>query len=227
MVERPNAHDVIMRNPITHGAIRWGALGWTAAWLCGTAMGSGLAPPPEAPGVPFRQAGVFTLTPESTNATFTVSVIDLLTVNGEFKRAGGMLVLDADGRPNKVEVNLESESADAGSDWINEILLGPKFFHAKQFPQVAFRSASFAAEGDKLNAVEGELTLRGIAKTVTLKVNSFDCRKAATDTVDQRARCSGEASASVKRTDFGMSSWMSSVAESIKIDIRFTAFAQQ
>jgi polyisoprenoid-binding protein YceI len=50
---------------------------------------------------------------------------------------------------------------------------------------------------------------------------------AAVDTGDQRARCTGEASANVKRTDFGMSSWMHSVAESIKIDIRFTAFAQQ
>ena len=209
------------------GAFNRAALGWTAAWLAGSALGSGLTPPAEAPGLPFRQAGTFTLTPESTNATFTVSVIDFLTVNGEFKRAGGMLVLGVDGRPNKVEVNLETESADAGSDWINEILLGPKFFHAKQFPQVAFRSASFAAEGDKLNAVEGELTMRGIAKPVTLKVNSFDCRKAAADTADQRARCTGEASASVKRTDFGMSSWMNSVAESIRIDIRFTAFAQQ
>jgi len=208
-------------------ALKFGAMGWTAAWLAGYAIGSGSTPAPESPGMPFRQAGTFTLTPETTNATFTVAVIDLITVNGEFKKAGGMLVLGSDGRPNRVEVNLDSESADAGSEWLNEILLGPRFFNAKQFPQVAFRSASFTAEGDKLNAVEGELTMRGIAKPVTLKVNSFDCRKAVVDTADQRARCTGEASASVKRTDFGMSSWMNSVAESIKIDIRFTAFAQQ
>lgn len=213
--------------PRTNNTLKFGALGWTAAWLAGCALGSGPAQSTGSPGAPYREAGTFTLTPETTNASFTVSVVELISVNGEFKRAGGRLILGPNGQPSKVEVNLESGSADAGSDWLNQILLGPKFFDAKQHPHVAFRSASFAAEGEKLSAVEGELTMRGIAKPVTLKVNHFDCRKAQADADDQRARCTGEASASVKRTDFGMSSWMNSVSESIKIDIRFTAFAQQ
>lgn len=215
----------------TSRLVCWQALGWSAACLTvilpSVAAGSGAAPAQEPPGAPFKQPGTFTLTPETTNASFTVSVIDMLTVSGEFKKAGGLLVLGPDGRPNRVDVDFSSDSADAGSDWLNEILHGPKFFDSKQHPRVAFRSARFARDGDKLNSVEGELTLRGVAKPVTLKVNRFDCRAAAADSADQRPRCSAEASAHVKRTDFGMSSWLNSVSESIKIDIRFTAFAEQ
>jgi polyisoprenoid-binding protein YceI len=215
----------------TNRSVCWQALGWSAAWLAalspGTACGSGATPVQEPAGAPFKQPGTFTLTPETTNASFTVSVIDVLTVSGEFRKAGGLLVLGPDGKPNRVDVDFSSDSADAGSDWLNEILHGPKFFDAKQHPRVAFRSARFAGDGEKLNAVEGELTLRGVAKPVTLKVNRFDCRAATADAADQRARCTAEASAHVKRTDFGMSSWLNSVSESIKIDIRFTAFAEQ
>jgi polyisoprenoid-binding protein YceI len=210
----------------TSRSLCWQAIGWTAAWFAGYVSGSGAATQ-EQPGAPFKQPGTFTLTPESTNASFTVSVIDMLTVNGEFKKAGGQLTLGADGKLNKVEVDFSSESADAGSNWINDILHGPKFFDSKQHPRVAFRSTSFEADGEKINAVEGELTLRGVAKPVTLKVNRFDCRAAAAEAADQRARCVAEASTNVNRKDFGMSSWLSSVSESIKIDIRFTAFAAQ
>lgn len=198
---------------------------WSAAWISGCALGSGSVPPVEVPGALFTKAGTFDLSPAATTASFTVAVVELIKVTGEFKQTSGRLVLGAQGKPQKVEVEMKSASADAGSDWLNDMLLGPRFFHATQHPTVVFRAEKFALDGGKLSEVSGDLTLRGITRPVKLKVNRFDCRSAAVDAEDKRARCIADASTQVKRTDFDMKSWMDSVSEAIRIDIKFTAFA--
>jgi polyisoprenoid-binding protein YceI len=205
----------------------YAACAWTAAWLSGCASGSGSLPPAGLPGAPYLKDGVFELSPAATTAGFKVAVVDLVSVSGEFRQSSGQLVLGAKGKPQRVLVELKAGSADAGADWINEMLLGPRFFNASQHPSVTFRAENFAMDGERLTEVIGDLTLRGITKPVTLKVNSFNCRQAGKDDGDQRPRCMADASANVKRTDFDMKSWMDSVSESIRIDIKFTAFAAQ
>lgn len=201
------------------------ASAWTVAWLAGCALGSGSIPPAEAPGAPYLKEGEFALSPATTTAGFKVAVVDIVSVSGEFRQSGGRLTLGPEGRPRRVEVELKVGSADTGADWLNEMLLGPRFFNAAQHPNVVFRAEQFGMEGDKLTEVIGDLTLRGITKPVTLKVNRFDCRQAAKDDGDQRPRCVADATAQVKRTDFDMKSWLDSVSELIRIDIKFTAFA--
>lgn len=203
---------------------RYAACAWTAAWLAGCAIGSGSVPPAEPPGSPYKRGGVFELSTEATTAQFTVAVVDLISVSGEFRQSTGRLVLGPKGHPQRVEVELKSGSADAGADWINDMLLGPKFFNATQHPNVTFRADQFAMEGETLREVAGDLTMRGITKPVTLKVNRFDCRQPAKEDGDQRPRCTADATTLVKRTDFDMRSWLDSISESIRIDIKFTAF---
>lgn len=200
---------------------------WTAAWLAGCAIGSGSLPPADMPGAPYLKGGVFEMSPAATTAGFKVAVVDLVSVSGEFRQSSGRLVLGPKGRPQRVEVEMKSGSADTGADWLNEMLLGPRFFNASQHPSVVFRADQFGMEGERLTEVMGDLTLRGITRPVTLKVNRFDCRQAAKEDGDQRPRCVADATAQVKRTDFDMKSWLDSVSESIRIDIRFTAFAEQ
>ena len=202
------------------------ATAWTAAWLSACVHGSGSIPPGSLPGQPFLQAGTFELSPAATTANFTVAVVDLVSVSGEFRQSSGRIVLGPEGKPQRVEVELQAQSADAGSDWVNEILLGPRFFNASQHPRVVFEAENFSMEGGALKEVVGKLTLRGITKPVTLKVNRFDCRQAAADDADRRPRCTADATAMVKRTDFDMRTWLDSVGEAIKIDIRFTAFGR-
>lgn len=211
--------------PRLRNAATYATSAWTAAWLAGCAIGSGSLPPADAPGAPYLKDGVFELSPAATTAGFKVAVVDLVSVSGEFRQSSGQLVLGANGRPQRVEVEMKSGSADTGADWLNEMLLGPRFFNASQHPSVVFRADQFGMDGEKLFEVMGALTLRGITRPVTLKVNRFDCRQAAKGDGDQRARCVADATAQVKRTDFNMNAWMDSVSETIRIDIKFTAFA--
>ena len=202
------------------------ALRGTFALVCassllvsGCAMGAGSVPQGgrDVTGKPFRQAGVFVIAPENTTATFEVSVVDLISVKGEFRKVAGMLVLADDGRPASAEVTIDSASADAGMQEINEMLRGPKFFNADKFPTVAYRSLRLRTEKDSLG-LEGQLTVLGVTREVMLKVDRFDCRQNA-----GRAFCTADASTSIKRSDFGMTSWSDTVADEIRIEVKFTA----
>ncbi len=192
--------------------------GWL---LCGCAIGKGSIPPTgsDLPGKPYTQAGEFVIAPEFTAAKFEVAVVDIVSVKGEFRTTSGQLVLGDDGRPSRVDVTIETASADTGLEDVNEMVRGAKFFNAEKFPTVAFRSSSFKTENQQLTGVEGTLTVLGVTRNVMLKVDRFACREN-----EGRAFCTSAAATTIKRSDFGMTTWSESVGDEIKIEIRFTAY---
>jgi polyisoprenoid-binding protein YceI len=190
--------------------------------LCGCAIGMGSRPQAEAPGAPYREAGNFVIAPELTRVSFEVAVVDLISVKGEFKNVAGQLVLGDEGVPRQVEITLESASAETGTDWLNDLLRGPKFFNAANHPTVMFKSSAFRQENQRLAAVDGSLTVLGVIRSATLKVAHFGCRQQA-----QGVQCTAQASTSIKRSEFGMTALSESVGEDVKIDISFTALQRK
>jgi polyisoprenoid-binding protein YceI len=194
---------------------------------CGALYGCtiGLAPRPPAAeirGEPYREAGSFVIAPQLTSATFEVAAADLVSVKGEFKKFAGQLLLGDEGLPLLVEVTLESASADTGADFLNDLLRGPKFFNAANYPTLTFSSSAFRHENQRLAAVEGSLTVLGVARNVTLKVARFDCRRQ-----DETVQCAAQAGTVIKRSEFGMTAWPDAVADDVTIDISFTALKRK
>ncbi len=186
--------------------------------LYGCAIGVGSRLQAEPAGVPYRESGNFDIAPQLTSATFEVPVVDLVSVTGEFKNVAGHVMLGDEAMPRQVDVTLDSASADTGTDWLNDLLRGPKFFDAANHPVVTFSSSAFRQENQRLAAVEGSLTVLGVSRNVTLAVARFDCRRQ-----EESVQCAGQARTTIKRSEFGMTAWPDAVADEVKIDIRFTA----
>ncbi len=184
---------------------------------CAIGVGSRL-PAAQAPGAPYREAGNFVIAPGQTQATFEVAVVDLVSVKGEFRNVAGQLVLGDKGLPRQVEVILESASADTGADWLNDLLRGPKFFNAANYPTVAFNSSAFRQENQRLAAVDGALTVLGVTRSVTLTVARFECRRQ-----EESVQCAAQAGTNIKRSEFGMTAWPEAVGDDVRIDIGFSA----
>ena len=69
-------------------------------------------------------------------------------------------------------------------------------------------------------SVEGELTLHGVTKPVTLTINKFKC---ITDGMTKREKCGADASAEFKRTDFGINYATPRFAPEVKLQIEVEA----
>ncbi|MBB4304064.1 polyisoprenoid-binding protein YceI [Rhodobium orientis] len=100
----------------------------------------------------------------------------------------------ADMNAGNVDVVFDTTKIETGDAQKDANLPAPNWFNAKAHPMATFTASSFTKTGDDSYEAKGELTIRDIAKPVTLPF---------TLTVDgNSAKMSGKTT--VKRTDFGL-----------------------
>jgi len=90
-------------------------------------------------------------------------------------------------------------------------------------PTATFKSTKVNFEGDKPVSIDGNLTLKGITKPVTLTVTSFH---AMPHPMMKKDAIGANATTKVKRTDFNMGKNAPYVGDEVTIDIAFEAVKQ-
>lgn len=139
---------------------------------------------------------------------------------GHFTRLTGSATLDLAAKTGSVKVNIDVNSVDMGLPVWNE-QVKEKFFDAARFPAMSFESDRFIFDGDRPIAVEGKFTLRGVTRPLTLAVANFKC---GTNPFNKKALCGAEITASLKRSDFGMSYSLAGIGDEVKITVPLEAY---
>jgi len=134
-----------------------------------------------------------------------------------FLQADGTLVYDA-AKPtaSKVEVTLPLAGLDAQVPDLTEHLRSPDFFDAAQFPNATFKSTSVKAAGKGKLIVVGDLTIKGVTKPVTLNV-TFN--KAGVHPLGKREAIGFDATATIKRSEFGLGAYVPNVSDEVTLTI--------
>ena len=107
-------------------------------------------------------AGTWQADSVHSRVSFAVRHMGVAEFHGSFRRVKA--VLDADGLRGSVaiaDIGLDDDPSQEAH------VLSPDFFDAERFPEATFVSTSVERTGDKL-AVEGELTVKGVARPVSL-----------------------------------------------------------
>lgn len=121
------------------------------------------------------------------------------TTRGLFQKTTGKIILDRAARSGSIEIVVETASVTTGHARRDDIVRD--FFKTAEFPQMIYRSHKLVFSGDTLTAAEGELTMLGVTKPVTLAVTSFKCRP---HPVNKKDQCGADGAAQIKRSDFGL-----------------------
>ena len=121
---------------------------------------------------------------------------------GKFNRSSGTVVYDREARSGTVEVTIETKSIDMGLDAMNEHATSADLLDAAKYPTATFKGKLAKFQGDKPTEVQGELTLHGVTKPVTLKVNTFMCKYVE---YTKKDTCGADASGTFNREAFGIS----------------------
>ncbi|MCR6722230.1 MAG: YceI family protein [Chitinophagaceae bacterium] len=101
---------------------------------------------------------------------FKVKHLVISTVSGQFKTFEGTVESDKeDFSDAKIKFTADIDSISTGVEQRDGHLKSADFFDAENHPKMTFESTSFAPNGDDYK-LEGNLTLRGVTKPVTLKV---------------------------------------------------------
>jgi polyisoprenoid-binding protein YceI len=161
--------------------------------------------------------------PLHTTATFSVVHLGLSLQRGSFGRTTGRVMLDRAGKKGSIDVAIDAASVTSGSPPRETMLRGEDYFNVAQFPAITFKSTNLKFDGDRVVGADGELTIRGVAKPVTLSVADFKC---AIHPATKKPACGAEVTASVKRSEFGMTKNQASTADEVNIAIAIEAIQQ-
>lgn len=152
--------------------------------------------------------------------SFEVMHLGFSLQRGRFNKTEGKIALDAAAKKGSADIRIDAASVDTGLDKLEEHLRGEDFLDAAKHPTIAFKSTSFAFDGDKVKSVAGDLTLRGVTRPVTLAASYFQC---AIHPMAKKKACGGEFTTTIKRSDFGMKYALPAVADEVVLRINVEA----
>ena len=135
-------------------------------------------------------------------ADFKVRHMMISYSKGEFSGLSGVLKLDEDDYTlSTVEASIPVATLRTGDDSRDEHLKNADFLDVERFPTMTFKSARVKSTGGRDYAVTGDLTIRGISKSVTLAVKDFS--EPSKDPWGNQ-RIGFSASTTIDRRDFGL-----------------------
>ena len=140
-----------------------------------------------------------------------------------FDKATGTVTLDKAAKTAAVDIVIDTKSVNTGSATFNEHIQGEDFLDTAKHPTATFKSTKVVFEGDKPVSIDGNLTLKGVTRPVTLKVTSFH---AMPHPMLKKDAIGANATTKVKRTDFNMGKNVPYVGDEVTIDIALEAIKQ-
>ena len=166
-------------------------------------------------------ADSYSMDPQHTYAHFSVNHLGFSTMQGRFDKSSGKVILNRDAKSGSVDVTIEAASITTGFGKRDDHLRSPDFFNVVEFPNLTYKSSVVKFKGDTPVSVEGNLTLLGVTKPVTLTIVAFKC---ANHPMNKKELCGADAIAHIKRSDFGMKFGLPNIGDDIKLVFEVEAY---
>lgn len=166
--------------------------------------------------VPAFAADSYTIDPTHTWPVFEVNHLGFSTQRGRFNKTAGKITLDLAARSGSVDLTIDAASLDMGFPTWNEHMAAEGFFDSGKFPTMTFKSNTLIFDADKVVAAEGAFTLLGVTKPLKLAVANFRC---APHPMNKKPTCGADISATIKRSEFGMTKYVPAVGDEVKISV--------
>ncbi len=122
-------------------------------------------------------ASEYTIDNSHTNVGFSVKHMMITNVKGDFKTYDATIDFDKDKKTFKIlKASIDTASIDTANEKRDEHLKSDDFFNSTKFPKMTFEMTSYKAEGNE-GKMDGNLTIRGITKPITLKIEDISTIK--------------------------------------------------
>ena len=154
---------------------------------------------------------------------FSYSHLGFSTQLSRFNTTTGKVVFDKAAKSGSVDIEIDAKSVDTGSTLFNQHIQGEDFLDTAKYPKAIFKSTNVVFEGEKPVKVEGNLTIKGVTKPVTLIVTSF---QAMPHPMQKKDAIGANAYTTIKRSEFNAGKYAPNVGDEVRIDIAIEAIKQ-
>jgi polyisoprenoid-binding protein YceI len=143
----------------------------------------------------------YTIDPVHSQPMFEVQHMGFSLQRGAFSKATGKITLDREAKKGTIDITIDTTSVRTIDPRLDTNVKSENFFNVAQYPTMTFKSSNLVFDGDRVVGAEGDLTMVGVTKPVSLKVANFVCGEHPSN---KKPMCGAEATATIKRSEWGM-----------------------
>jgi polyisoprenoid-binding protein YceI len=142
--------------------------------------------------------------PEHTYPSFEADHFGGMSVwRGKISNNSGTIVIDREAQGGTVDISIDMTTIDTGLGKLNDHLRGADagMLDVAKFPTATYKGKLAKFKDGAPTEVQGELTLHGVTKPVTLTIRSFKCMA---HPMKKKEFCGADAVTTINREDFGV-----------------------
>jgi polyisoprenoid-binding protein YceI len=151
---------------------------------------------------------------------FAYSHFGYSTQISRFDNTTGTVVFDAEAKTGTVDITIDMKSVNTGFADFNGHIQGEDFLDTAKFPKATFKSTKVNFQDGKPASVEGQLTIKGVTKAVTLTLTSF---QAMAHPMLKKDAIGANAFTVIKRSEFNAGKYAPYVGDEVRIEIALEA----
>lgn len=171
----------------------------------------------------FAAPETYVIDANHTFPSFSYSHFGYSIQTSRFNKTSGKVMLDKEAGSGAVDVVIDMKSVDTGSALFNEHIQGEDFLDTGRHPTASFKSTAVRFDGGKPVAIDGNLTMKGVTRPVTLTVTGY---KAMPHPMMKKDAIGANATTTVKRSDFNAGKYAPHVGDEVTIAIAIEAIKE-
>lgn len=163
----------------------------------------------------------YTLDDSHTYVLYHISHFGFSNQAGKWYASGTLVLDETKPQDSKVDVTIKMADLDTGNKELDDHLKGPQFFDVQKYPTATFVSNKITVTNKHAAKVEGMLTMHGVTKPVTLNVT---LNQLGENPITNKKTAGFAATADIKRSDFGMLTFLPGLGDDVKLNIEAEAY---
>ncbi len=157
----------------------------------------------------------FTIDRAHTSVAFEVHVFGAEAEHGRFGRVTGTVSLRPRRNQGSVDISIDARSLRMNHAALGPLIRGGRFLDVQRYSMISYKASQVVFVGGEPARIDGLLTLRGFTKAVPLNVTEYRCA-----TREDHDDCVMSATATLNRSEFGMTGYGAVVSNQTRLTIR-------
>jgi polyisoprenoid-binding protein YceI len=167
------------------------------------------------------RAADYAIDPTHSHVLFMIDHLGFAKIVGLFSDFSGNISFDSNNVPgSKLSVTVKTESLQTQFAPRDKDLKGADWFNTTEFPEMTYIGSEFVKKDEHAGTITGKLTMHGVTKPVTLNIV---INKVGQNPLDKIDSAGFSARGTIKRSDFGMKTFLGPIGDDVDLIIEIEA----
>jgi len=163
---------------------------------------------------------VYKVDSEHTFVSFSYKHQGYSIQTSRFDSVTGNITLNDQNNAGVIDITIDTKSISTGSITFNKVIQADDLFATNQYPTASFKSEKIIFKNERISAVDGTLTIKGITKPIAITLTGFACSRSL---INFKYICGANATTKLNRSDYNLGKYVPFVSDEVTIHIAIEA----